>query len=107
MKLTKLFALILLGTIFSAAAYAQPFLLTVNVYDPNAVIITTTGAFSAGPDSSTGITNGVDLANFFTSVGVNNSSLSGSLSGSLIGGDSGVAYSNYRIDNFPGSDIDL
>lgn len=85
------------GTISSHAA-VQGILLTVNIANPSAVVIMSTGQNASTNNSTTTAADGVLLAGFFSA----NTEVSGSMSGSLTGGGSGVTYSSYASDTFNG-----
>ncbi|CAN5451652.1 hypothetical protein BH09VER1_BH09VER1_36070 [soil metagenome] len=85
-------------------ASAQNFVLTIDVTNPSAVTIVTTGSFSSADSSATSTAEGVDLLNFFTAEisgsGFTNYS-------NLVPADTMVLFDRWYIDNASGSNVDL
>ena len=80
-------------------------LLEINVYNPAAVSISSTGAFSDANDTSHTLLDGIDLVGFLTGATLANSS---AVLGNLTpNGDSTVAYNRIWWDDYSGSLIDL
>lgn len=100
MKLVKIMALtVLLGTALATSVKAQsnlPVLLYVDVSDPHNVIFTATPSFAFANDSSTLVGDGVDLLNFFPTALLGGG---GFTTGNLVGGDSGIAYTAFAVDD--------
>lgn len=107
MKFIKLASLAAVGMILTTSVYAQNYLLTVDITDPSAVVITATGNNASVDDSSTTLFQGVNLLGFFTSAFGSVSGVNGSPSGTLIGGNTGVGYNYFDVDRISGSFVDL
>jgi hypothetical protein len=87
-QLTKLSILALAGVALSTTAYAENYLLTVDVTDIANVTFTTTGNPASVNDSSTTYSHGVELMDFFTS----NSGFAQPATGNLKGGGLSLSY---------------
>jgi hypothetical protein len=84
--------------VFPSPYASVPVLLNIDLSDPAAVLITSTGQFSTNNNNSTTAYDGVLLAGFFSSGVLTN----GVATGSLTGGDSGVAYDAFASDTIAG-----
>ena len=83
----------------SAIAASGPVLLSINDADPAAVIITATGLNPSVNDSSNTANNGVDLLGFFAASEFG-MTLGQDLTGTLVGGNTGVSYNDAYRDNY-------
>ena len=99
MRLSTL-ALCLLTPLAANAAV----LLEINVYNPAAVTITSTGAFADAADSTHSLFDGIDLVGFLTGA---TAEPFHALSGNLMPAGAAIAYNYFYWDNQSGSRTDL
>ncbi len=99
--LTKMALVALAGAALTTSAYAQGVLLTVDISNPSAVIVSATGNYASTSDNLKTVWDGIDLLGIFTS-NVNGQFAANVIGGTLIGGGSGQAYDFYEPDDSAG-----